>query len=293
MARTHDTALLLATDLDRTLIPNGPQPESPEARPRFRRLVELPGVALVYVTGRHPGLVRQAMRDYALPQPDHVIGDVGTSLYTLDQAGGWHVDEAWQQRLASDWKDVGHGGLAQALATMTPLVLQEAEKQTPLKLSYYAPHDLDPKALLARAGDCLAETGAHCKLVWSVDETTRTGLLDVLPGSAGKYEALDFLRRRLDMPLNRTVFAGDSGNDLDVLASPVPSVLVRNAQPAVRELAMSQARAAGHEDALYLAVGGLGGMNGCYGAGILEGVAHFMPEYRARLGARDDTAGRH
>ena len=38
--------LLLCTDLDRTLIPNGREPESPEARPWFRRLAAEPEVAL-------------------------------------------------------------------------------------------------------------------------------------------------------------------------------------------------------------------------------------------------------
>ena len=45
--------LLLCTDLDRTLIPNGTQPESPRARELFKRLVSHEEVTLVYVTGRH------------------------------------------------------------------------------------------------------------------------------------------------------------------------------------------------------------------------------------------------
>ena len=45
--------LLLCTDLDRTLIPNGPQPESPGARDRFAALAGSPHVVLAYVTGRH------------------------------------------------------------------------------------------------------------------------------------------------------------------------------------------------------------------------------------------------
>ncbi|MCI5126782.1 MAG: haloacid dehalogenase, partial [Candidatus Electrothrix sp. AR5] len=32
--------LLVCTDLDRTLLPNGPQPESPGARPAFAALAE-------------------------------------------------------------------------------------------------------------------------------------------------------------------------------------------------------------------------------------------------------------
>ena len=42
--------LLLCTDLDRTLIPNGRQLEAPQARRRFTEFCESPEVTLVYVT---------------------------------------------------------------------------------------------------------------------------------------------------------------------------------------------------------------------------------------------------
>jgi len=63
-----------------------------------------------------------------------------------------------------------------------------------------------------------------------------------------------------------------------VLASPIPSVLVANGHPAVREEAQRLAETRGCAERLYEAVGGWGGMNGNYSAGILEGVAHFHPE---------------
>ena len=58
--------LLLCTDLDRTLLPNGEQPESPQARTLFARLAARPGVTLVYVTGRHRALVQAALDEYLL-----------------------------------------------------------------------------------------------------------------------------------------------------------------------------------------------------------------------------------
>jgi hypothetical protein len=73
------------------------------------------------------------------------------------------------------------------------------------------------------------------------------------------------------------MFAGDSGNDLPVLASNIPSVLVANATGEVREDAVARARNAGNGEFLYLAKGGFLGMNGNYSAGILEGVFHFQP----------------
>ena len=49
--------LLICTDLDRTLIPNGPQSESPEARAHFAALAGHDEVTLAFVTGRHRVLV--------------------------------------------------------------------------------------------------------------------------------------------------------------------------------------------------------------------------------------------
>ena len=46
----------------------------------------------------------------------------------------------------------------------------------------------------------------------------------------------------------------------------------------VRADAASLAEAAGYADQLYQAKGDFHGMNGCYAAGILEGVAHYLPE---------------
>jgi len=45
--------LLLCTDLDRTLLPNGSELESEQARKNFDQLIKHPQVTLVYVTGRH------------------------------------------------------------------------------------------------------------------------------------------------------------------------------------------------------------------------------------------------
>lgn len=280
-----DAPILLATDLDRTLLPNGGQPESPAARALFRRLAARPELRLAYVTGRHRQLVEAAIEEYALPRPDFVIADVGTTLYELD-ARDWHARADWQSAIAADWDGRDHAALAALLRDIPELRPQEAAKQGPCKLSHYAPALDDPADLLARVGERLAASGARVNLIWSVDETTATGLLDVLPASASKLHALEFLRARLAIPVARTVFAGDSGNDMEVLASALPAVLVANAQESVRAEAVARAPAG----SLYLAHGGLLGMNGNYSAGILEGLVHFIPATRAWLDEED--AGR-
>ena len=269
--------LLLCTDLDRTLIPNGPQPESPDARGLFAALVADARVVLAYVTGRHRELVEQAMDQYGLPQPDFVIGDVGTTIYRIAPDGTWLTDSTWEEQIGSDWNGMSNLDLQALLRDISALHPQEAHKQNTHKLSYYHALDADREAISRAINSHLQSRRVQARLVWSVDEPAAIGLLDILPRAASKYHAVAWLQRELGFSDNDTVFSGDSGNDIEVLASPVPAVLVANSEPDVRDEALRQAAAGGHSDRLYIARGKFQGMNGNYSAGILEGIAHYHP----------------
>jgi sucrose-6F-phosphate phosphohydrolase len=271
--------LLLCTDLDRTLLPNGTQPESPHARERFGRLAARPEVTLVYVTGRHKALVQKAIKCYVLPQPDFVISDVGTKIYDL-RGGHWDVWPDWEREIEPDWAGYSHDDLCDLFRDMKSLRLQEAEKQNTHKLSYYVPLHTDQESLIGEMTQRLESHEIRASLVWSIDEPAGIGLMDVLPRNATKLHAIQFLRQRLGFELAETVFSGDSGNDLTVLTSPLPAVLVANAADSVRETARQEAQHADTGDALYFARGDFLDMNGNYSAGILEGVAHFHPQLR-------------
>ena len=271
--------LLLCTDLDRTVLPNGPQPESDGARSRFAALAARPEVTLVYVTGRDRQLVCEAMANYSLPGPDYVIGDVGTTIYEV-RSNDWHPWPEWQQKIAPDWAGLGRSDLGKLLLDIVDLSRQEPAKQNLHKLSFYVPLYADTDTLSHDIRQRLEACGVRASLVWSIDEPRGIGLLDVLPAGAGKKNAISFLMQRNDFTLADTVFAGDSGNDLPVLVSEIPAVLVANASQEVRLEALVQASERGHADALYIAQGGLMDMNGNYTAGVLEGVVHYRPEIR-------------
>ena len=269
--------ILLCCDLDRTVLPNGHDPEDALARPLFSRVAALPGLTLVYVSGRDRRLLQQAIIEYAIPVPDYAIGDVGTTLYRIE-AGRWREEGSWSDHIGADWQGKTTESLSVCLKDLSQLRLQEPEKQNRHKLSYYATADGDVRPLLERVRERLQRQGIAANLIWSIDEVHRLGLLDILPARASKRHAIEFFMEGHGFAPDNTVFAGDSGNDLPVLASGIPSVLVRNAQADVREEALALAREQGTGVALYLARGDFLGLNGHYAAGIIEGLVHYQPQ---------------
>lgn len=276
--------LLLCTDMDRTLLPNGHAPETPGVRETFSSFIATHSVQLAYVTGRHLALVLDAIEEYDLPVPDFVITDVGTRIYQ-HRDKQWVEDIAWSNDIAKDWNGKTHAELKSLLSDIEGLQLQAEEKQNQHKLSYDVALELEVDAILAEIQTRLNALGVMASLVWSIDEITNIGLLDVLPRNATKLHAVEFLSEKLGVPLNQVIYAGDSGNDLQVMASEVPSVLVANSHDEVKVLADQQASEQGNRQALYLAQGVGLETNGNYAGGILEGVWHFMPQLRCELEA--------
>ena len=269
--------LLICTDLDRTLIPNGPQSESNGARQRFAALCSHPEVTLAFVSGRHRALIEQAITNYCLPLPDYAIADVGTTIYRVAAAGDWQRESTWEATISADWQGLEAREIKSLLGDVPSLRLQETAKQNRHKLSFYVPIQGDRTMLSDMITRRLNDNRVSARLVWSDDEPAGVGLLDILPRCASKYHAIRSLMSTLELDTSQTVFAGDSGNDLEVLGSEIPSILVANSQQKVRQQALTMAANAGNTEQLYVASGGFMNMNGNYAAGILEGVAHFQP----------------
>ena len=283
---------LLCTDLDRTLIPNGSQPESQRAREYLESFVSRPEVTLVFVSGRDRVLVEHAISGYDLPTPDFVIGDVGTTIYRVGPTHDWSALAAWQHEIAVDWGGKSAADLQRILGDLDGLQLQESSKQNLFKVSFYVPVDLDIGGLSSVIHQRLETAGIQARLVWSVDEVDNTGLLDVLPLRASKLHAIEALMRQQGFNSDNTVFCGDSGNDMEVLVSPVPAVLVANGHEDVKRRAMELAQQAGTEKQLYIAGGNFLNMNGNYAAGMLEGIVHYHPDMLSWFGQGANAFGR-
>ena len=97
--------LLICSDLDGTLIPNGTEPESPGSHEHLTILASHPQVWLAYVSGRHSDLIGQAIVDNHLLVPDFVIGDVGTTIYHVDSENDWKYQVHWEENIG---KGIAH-----------------------------------------------------------------------------------------------------------------------------------------------------------------------------------------
>ncbi len=271
--------ILLCSDLDGTLIPNGDAAESPKARKLFSQLAAREAIHLAYVSGRDEKLVKAAIEKYRLPLPRFVIGDVGTTLYRL-HGRQWRLDENWQQEIGQDWHGSDHSDVVELLSELDglDLRLQEEDKQNRYKVSYYTDYQFNIKDARGRIADILSKNGISTSIIWSRDEAVHCGLLDILPQRANKLQAIRFLMEEEKFPETTTAFAGDSGNDLDALTSGLQAILVKNSADDVQNTALKELEAKGLNGCLYIAQGDLHGLNGNYAAGVLEGLVHFFPE---------------
>ena len=269
--------MMLCTDLDRTLLPNGTYLESTLARQRFNHYVSRDEVTLVYVSGRDRNLIGEAIEKYRIPIPDYIIGDVGSTIYEVSN-NKWARLLKWEKSIQQDWKDKTNKDIQTFLDCISGISLQENEKQNHHKVSYYVKPYNKYELTIKMIEDKLESLGINSNIIWSIDDLEDVGLIDILPASASKKHAINFLMQELDFTLDETIFAGDSGNDISVISSPIRSILVANASQDVKNSAIDIANMNKQLDSLYIAKGNFMGMNGNYSAGILEGAVYFLPK---------------
>ena len=262
---------VLATDLDRTLLPNGTWPASPGAIEAFNELTERHGIIVVYVTGRNLALTEEAIQTYGIRRPHYLISDVGASIREC-KTSEWPPLKAWATHLERACPRWNPEGIRRSLSDIDGVTRQPDTCNGPFKQSFFvdpARHASILAGVKERAGD-----GFDAHLIYSHDPQTDQGLLDFLPNKANKQTALEFLAETLRLPREDIVFCGDSGNDIDPLTAGFRGVMVRNAD----EQLVKNVQAAISKQpnlTIYHARGGFKGMNGNYTSGVLEGAAHY------------------
>jgi HAD superfamily hydrolase (TIGR01484 family) len=262
---------ILATDLDRTLLPNGHWPADPQAIELFNELTRAHELLVVYVTGRNLALTEQAIEDYGVRHPDVLCGDVGTTIRRRE-AGAWRDDPGWEARVHEASPAWDAAAIRDAVAAISGIREQEPEHLNPFKQSYYVDHErrehvlTEVQRLVGGRYDEVA--------VYSFDSANGNGLLDFLPASATKQTALEYVAEAEGVPRGEVVFCGDSGNDVFPLTAGFRGVLVRNAdEQLVAEVRSAMVRNPRLE--AYFATGGYRGLSGYYTSGVLEGAWHY------------------
>ncbi|MGD2129028.1 MAG: HAD-IIB family hydrolase [Lysobacterales bacterium] len=262
---------ILATDLDRTLLPNGKWEGDRGAIDLFNELTQQQDVLVVYVTGRNLRLTEAAIREFGVRHPHILCGDVGTTIRHFEN-GEWRWDRGWEQRVKQASPRWCASAIADAVEGIDGLRLQEAEHLNEFKQSYYVDH--------ARRDAVLAEVERRVEgrfdevTVYSFDSQDGKGLLDFLPESATKKTALEYVADAHEMAREEVVFCGDSGNDIFPLTAGFSGVLVRNADEQL-VAQVHEAQAENPDLEVYFARGGFKGLSGYYTSGVIEGAYHY------------------
>ena len=227
--------VLLASDLDGTVIPLEEGPEQEAELEEFRRAVrEASDLILAYVTGRGLGLARKGIRQFDLPIPDFLVCDVGTSVYR--QSGGeFHADPEYARRMREAMGGLDFSDVREYLAPVDHLLLQPEERQTEFKLSFHLPFGEDHAGIVEEVRGHLTALGGRVQAVYSVGAPSGRGLLDLLPRGAAKDFAVHYLREVTGLDEHQVVYAGDSGNDLAVMLAGYRAVVVANAGADLRD----------------------------------------------------------
>jgi len=263
--------MLFATDLDRTLLPNGPA-KTDHKLPELLKIIKDKKLTLAYVSGRNLKQLEEARVQFSIPLPDYFIAEVGTILYKnvndkLERDTTW--DELVAQKTPNwNWQELADLGESEGLK------LQEAWRQNKFKASFYLYHPSKKHSILSNLARILEEKKIPAVVVYSFDPLIDAGLIDILPKEANKVSALEFLRKKLKFRHSGVVYCGDSGNDLLALSGGYKTILVKNAPDEVKQKAKADNQYNGSGKLLYIAKGGDFG-NGNYASGILEGLHYF------------------
>lgn len=236
---------LLVSDLDGTLIGDEP------ALRRFSAWFEArrDRMLLAYASGRFYSSVEATVREWRLPEPDVVIGGVGSEICRYPSST--RIWPAEQEEL--DHWDAGQ--VMKLLSDVPDLRLQPDEFQSAYKVSYYLegarPRDVE------EIDRTLRNASIQADIIYSSNRD-----LDVLPGGVNKGSAVDRLVQWTGLERRDVIVAGDTGNDLSMFEHGFRGIVVANAEPVLRSLS---------GDTVYHA-------RGRFAAGVLEGVRHWLSE---------------
>jgi sucrose-6F-phosphate phosphohydrolase len=177
---------------------------------------------LVYNSGRLFESVSESVRRSALPEPDAIIGGVGTEIREFSTGaavGCWpESSPGWQPARIID-----------ILAESGGLCLQPAEFLSHYKISYFG-YDFTAQQI-AELQTRLHRAGCAVEIVYSSGRD-----LDVLPAGVNKGSAAAYLARHWGFTTDDVIVSGDSENDMAMFERHFRGIVVANAHAPLRRL---------------------------------------------------------
>ncbi len=261
-------ASVLATDMDGTFIPMASNPQNRKDLHAIQAELDKNNITLMYVTGRHLELVLEAIRSSELPSPPWLICDVGASIYHINDSGAYKALGAYTQQLFDIVGDHSRDAVVQQISELVDLKLQESERQTQFKISYYCDANMVDGAV-RKLSQGLKLTSLPYRIISSIDPFTGIGLIDLLPAGVSKAYALRWWAAYTQSDHESILFAGDSGNDVAALTAGYRSIVVGNAESSVVDQVRRVHRINDWSDRLILC-------RAHATSGVLEGLRHFL-----------------
>ncbi|WP_027138709.1 HAD-IIB family hydrolase [Gaetbulibacter saemankumensis] len=222
-------------------------------------------ILLTYNTGRLIDDVLRLIKKGVLPEPDYIIGGVGTLIYdfhnkcTVKEFNDV-LDEGWDIEAVEELvQNINH-----------PISEQPAKFQHSYKRSYFF-HDANDE-LIASIEQDFADANMLVNVVYSGNK-----FLDVLPKWANKGNALQWLLKKLELKPVNVLVAGDSGNDSAMFnMNGIRGIVVANAHEELYKF--TKYRQVYHAE-------------GDHGNGVIEGLVYYdiFPEEAMKLLEEDHT----
>jgi sucrose-6F-phosphate phosphohydrolase len=201
---------------------------------------------LVYNSGRFPDSVRRSIAKSALPEPDAIIGGVGTQIEVYEN----------REPLA-DWPRIeGHWDAAvvrELFANERRLKLQPERFLSMHKVSYFAEEATSEELIDWQLR--LQGAGLRVRTIYSSHRD-----LDFLPGGCDKGTAAAHLANEWGFIHERVIVCGDTGNDFALFAQGFLGIVVGNALPELKAL---------DAPTIYHAAR-------THAGGVLEGIEHWL-----------------
>ena len=201
----------LFTDLDQNLVGN------PAALQGFIEVMRQHRKQVVFgiATGRRIDSALALMRKHKIPRPDVLISSHGTRIHygeTLVEDDFWaeHVDYNWNPQQ-----------IRRTLDPLPGMKLQPKTEQTAHKISYY--YDARKAPSVDEINTLIRQKELTANVICSFGQ-----FLDILPSRASKGQALRYVAQLLEIPLEKTLVAGGSGADEDMMRGNMLAVVVAN-----------------------------------------------------------------